>query len=223
MPSVIPLVVEKAFNPDAALGGSFGAALATTVRWGFARGIYSNEAGLGTSPIAHAAAKTDHPVRQAFWSVSEIVVDTLIICSTTAFVVLVSDVWKDNDAKEQSAALTARAFYNAFGTFGSWIVSISMVFFVFSTIIVVIYYGSRMAEYLFGLTAGFIMKIVYVLSIGLGAFGAGTQLWNLLDIALACILIPNIIAVVMLAPKVKSLTTEFFTGKEFYLKDKAKK
>src|SRR5699024_11612285 len=110
LPGVIALVVEKAFNPDAALGGSFGAALATTVSWGFARGIYSNEEGLGTSPIAHAAAKTDHPVRQAFWSVSEIVVDTLIICSTTAFVVLVSDVWKADDAKEQSAALTARAF-----------------------------------------------------------------------------------------------------------------
>ena len=223
LPGVIALVVEKAFNPDAALGGSFGAALATTVRWGFARGIYSNEAGLGTSPIAHAAAKTDHPVRQAFWSVSEIVVDTLIICSTTAFVVLVSDVWKADDAKEQSAALTARAFNDAFGTFGSWIVSISMVFFVFSTIIVVIYYGSRMAEYLFGLTAGFIMKIVYVLSIALGAFGAGTQLWNLLDIALACILIPNIIAVIILSPKVKDLTREFFTSKEFYLKDKNNK
>nr|WP_263315023.1 sodium:alanine symporter family protein [Mammaliicoccus sp. Marseille-Q6498] len=220
LPSVIALVIEKAFNPDAALGGSFGAALATTIRWGFARGIYSNEAGLGTSPIAHAAAKTDHPVRQAFWSVSEIVVDTLIICSTTAFVVLVSDVWKAEDAKEQSAALTARAFSDAFGEFGSWIVSISMVFFVFSTIIVVIYYGSRMAEYLFGLTAGFIMKIVYVLSIAIGSFGAGTQLWNLLDLALACVLIPNIIAVVMLAPKVKNLTKEFFSRKEFYLKDK---
>ena len=89
--------------------------------------------------------------------------------------------------------------------------------------IVVIYYGSRMAEYLFGLTAGFIMKIVYVLSIALGAFGAGTQLWNLLDIALACILIPNIIAVIMLSPKVKDLTREFFTSKEFYLKDKNNK
>ena len=101
VPAVIGLVIEKAFNPDAALGGTFGAALATSIRWGFARGIYSNEAGLGTSPIAHAAAKTDHPVRQAFWSITEIVVDTLIICSTTAFVVLSSDVWKDPDAKNR--------------------------------------------------------------------------------------------------------------------------
>ena len=164
VPNVIWLVVEQAFNPTAAVGGTFGAALATTIRWGFARGIYSNEAGLGTSSIAHAAAKTDHPVRQAFWGISEIVVDTLIICSTTGFVVLVSGVWKASDAKAQSAALTARAFENSFGQFGSMMVSISMMFFVFSTVVVVIFYGSRMAEFLFGLTAGWVMKTIYVLS-----------------------------------------------------------
>lgn len=210
VPNVILLVVEQAFNPTAAVGGTFGAALATTIRWGFARGIYSNEAGLGTSSIAHAAAKTDHPVRQAFWGISEIVVDTLLICSTTAFVVLVSGVWKANDAKAQSAALTARAFENSFGEFGSMMVSISMMFFVFSTVIVVIFYGSRMAEFLFGLTAGWIMKGIYVLSMIVGALGAAQQLWDLLDLALTVVLIPNVIAVLMLSPKVKSLTTDFF-------------
>ena len=210
VPNVIWLVVEQAFNPTAAVGGTFGAALATTIRWGFARGIYSNEAGLGTSSIAHAAAKTDHPVRQAFWGISEIVVDTLIICSTTAFVVLVSGVWKASDAKAQSAALTARAFENTFGQFGSMMVSISMMFFVFSTVVVVIFYGSRMAEFLFGLTAGWVMKTIYVLSMIVGALGAAQQLWDLLDLALAAVLIPNVIAVIMLSPKVKSLTTDFF-------------
>ncbi|MSU30508.1 sodium:alanine symporter family protein [Staphylococcus sp. McC-251-APC-3A2] len=210
VPNVIWLVVEQAFNPTAAVGGTFGAALATTIRWGFARGIYSNEAGLGTSSIAHAAAKTDHPVRQAFWGISEIVVDTLIICSTTGFVVLVSGVWKAGDAKTQSAALTARAFENSFGQFGSMMVSISMMFFVFSTVVVVIFYGSRMAEFLFGLTAGWVMKTIYVLSMIVGALGAAQQLWDLLDLALAAVLIPNVIAVIMLSPKVKSLTTDFF-------------
>ena len=210
VPNVIWLVIEQAFNPTAAVGGTFGAALATTIRWGFARGIYSNEAGLGTSSIAHAAAKTDHPVRQAFWGISEIVVDTLIICSTTAFVVLVSGVWKASDAKAQSAALTARAFENTFGQFGSMMVSISMMFFVFSTVVVVIFYGSRMAEFLFGLTAGWVMKTIYVLSMIVGALGAAQQLWDLLDLALAAVLIPNVIAVIMLSPKVKSLTTDFF-------------
>lgn len=90
--------------------------------------MYSNEAGLGTSPIAHAAAKTDHPVRQAFWSISEIVVDTIIICSTTAFVVLVSDVYLHKDAKANPGALTARAYEDAFGVFGSSLISISLIF-----------------------------------------------------------------------------------------------
>ncbi|MFP3490140.1 alanine:cation symporter family protein, partial [Staphylococcus sp. SIMBA_130] len=85
------------------------------------------------------------------------------------------------------------AFEDAFGQFGSMIVSISMVFFVFSTVIVVIFYGSRMAEFLFGLTGGWIMKVVYVLSLVVGALGAATQLWNLLDLALAIVLIPNVI------------------------------
>lgn len=209
LPHIMILIIEKAFRPDAALGGSFGAALATTIRWGFARGIYSNEAGLGTSSIAHAAAQTDHPVRQAFWAVSEIIVDTLVICTTTAFVVLVSGVWQEPDAKENAAALTARAFHDAFGSFGSAIVSISMVFFVFSTIIVIIFYGSRMAEFIFGITAGTIMKVIYVISIIIGAIGVGTQLWNLLDLALAIVLIPNIIAVLILSPKVKALTHNY--------------
>lgn len=211
LPNVIGLIIDQAFRPDAALGGTFGAALATTIRWGFARGIYSNEAGLGTSPIAHAAAKTDHPVRQAFWSISEIVIDTLLICTTTAFVVLISGVWQDSDAKQNSAALTSRAFESVFGSFGSAIISISMVFFVFSTIIVIVFYGSRMAEYLFGLSMGWVMKCVYIIAIIVGSVGVGTQLWNLLDLALAFVLIPNIIAVLWLSPQVKSLTKEFFT------------
>lgn len=210
VPSVIMLVLEKAFKPEAAAGGGFGAALATTVRWGFARGVYSNEAGLGTSPIAHAAAKTDHPVRQAFWSISEIVVDTVIICSTTAFVVLVSDVHLHKDAKANPGALTARAYEDAFGVFGSSLISISLIFFVLSTVIVVVYYGSRMAEFLFGELMGNIMKAVYVISLTIGSIGYGTELWKLLDLTLALILIPNVIAVLLLSPQVKRLTKEFF-------------
>ncbi|MCE4957986.1 alanine/glycine:cation symporter family protein [Macrococcoides caseolyticum] len=210
VPSVIMLVLEKAFKPEAAAGGGFAAAIATTVRWGFARGVYSNEAGLGTSPIAHAASKTDHPVRQAFWSISEIVVDTIIICSTTAFVVLVSDVHLHKDAKANPGALTARAYENAFGTFGSALISISLIFFVLSTVIVVIYYGSRMAEFLFGEMMGNIMKAVYIVSMTIGSVGYGTELWKLLDLALATILIPNVIAVLLLSPQVKQLTQEFF-------------
>lgn len=219
IPNVLSLIFSYAFEPMAAFGGFAGAAVAETIRWGFARGLYSNEAGLGTAPIAHAAAQTDHPVRQGFWAVIGIVIDTLIICSTTAFVVLSSGVWTADGAMEDPAALTTIAFREYFGYTGSLLVTISLIFFVLSTIIVIIFYGSRQAEYLFGLTAGKIMKAVYIASIVIGSIGGAQMIWNFLDLMLAMILIPNMIAVLLLSSEVKRLTTEFFTSEKYYKKD----
>ncbi|WP_214775013.1 sodium:alanine symporter family protein [Exiguobacterium sp. s37] len=219
IPNVLSLIFSYAFEPMAAFGGFAGAAVAETIRWGFARGLYSNEAGLGTAPIAHAAAQTDHPVRQGFWAVIGIVIDTLIICSTTAFVVLSSGVWTADGAMDDPAALTTIAFREYFGYTGSLLVTISLIFFVLSTIIVIIFYGSRQAEYLFGLTAGRIMKAVYIVSIVIGAIGGAQMIWNFLDLMLAMILIPNMIAVLLLSGEVKRLTTEFFTSEKYYKKD----
>lgn len=219
IPNVLSLIFSYAFEPMAAFGGFAGAAVAETIRWGFARGLYSNEAGLGTAPIAHAAAQTDHPVRQGFWAVIGIVIDTLIICSTTAFVVLSSGVWTADGAMEDPAALTTIAFREYFGYTGSLLVTISLIFFVLSTIIVIIFYGSRQAEYLFGLTAGKIMKTVYIVSIVIGSIGGAQMIWNFLDLMLAMILIPNMIAVLLLSGEVKRLTTEFFTSEKYYKKD----
>ncbi|MCT4794668.1 alanine/glycine:cation symporter family protein [Exiguobacterium alkaliphilum] len=221
IPEVVGLIFSYAFQPMAALGGFAGAAVAETIRWGFARGLYSNEAGLGTAPIAHAAAQTDHPVRQGFWAVIGIVIDTLIICSTTAFVVLSSGVWTRDGAMSDPAALTTIAFREYFGYTGGLLVTISLIFFVLSTIIVIIFYGSRQAEYLFGLKAGFFMKIVYIASIVIGAIGGAQMIWNFLDLMLAMILIPNMIAVLLLSGEVKRLTTEFFTSEKYYKKDVA--
>ncbi|WP_214778038.1 sodium:alanine symporter family protein [Exiguobacterium sp. s22] len=219
IPNVLSLIFSYAFEPMAAFGGFAGAAVAETIRWGFARGLYSNEAGLGTAPIAHAAAQTDHPVRQGFWAVIGIVIDTLIICSTTAFVVLSSGVWTADGAMEDPAALTTIAFNEYFGYTGSLLVTVSLIFFVLSTIIVIIFYGSRQAEYLFGLTAGKIMKAVYIGSIVIGSIGGAQMIWNFLDLMLAMILIPNMIAVLLLSGEVKRLTTEFFTSEKYYKKD----
>lgn len=212
IPSMIGLIFKDAFYPTSVAGGGIGAALASTMRWGFARGIYSNEAGLGSSPIAHAAAKTDHPVRQAFWGIAEIIVDTVLICTTTGLVVLLSGVWKESGAKVHSSALTARAYHEVFGSWGSTLITLSMFFFVFSTLIVVIFYGSRMAEFLFGIPGGWALKGIYTIAIILGAVGVGRQLWDLLDLALACLLIPNVIAVLILSPKVKQLYQDFFNN-----------
>lgn len=222
VPVFFSLIFSNAFTSSSAAGGFAGAALAETIRWGFARGLYSNEAGMGTAPIAHAAAMTDHPVRQGFWSVIGIVIDTLIICTTTAFVVLASGVWTGKDASNDPAALTTAAFQHYFGAGGGYFVSISLVFFVVSTIMVVIFYGVKQAEFLFGRLSGHVIKFVYLAAIIIGAAGGAKAIWGFLDLALAFILVPNVIALLLLSKKVKALYIEFFTSEQYYLKDRRK-
>ncbi|MGD1416286.1 alanine/glycine:cation symporter family protein [Bacillus stercoris] len=219
VPAFFSLIFSNAFTSSSAVGGFAGAALAETVRWGFARGLYSNEAGMGTAPIAHAAAMTDHPVRQGFWSVIGIVIDTLIICTTTAFIVLASGVWTGKNASNDPAALTTAAFQHYFGSGGGYFVSISLVFFVVSTIMVVIFYGVKQAEFLFGRLAGHVIKFVYLAAIIIGAAGGAKAIWGVLDLALVFIVVPNVIALLLLSRKVKALYTEFFTSEQYYLKD----
>lgn len=223
LPDFFSLIFSNAFSPAPVIGGFAGAAIVDVIRWGFARGLYSNEAGLGTAPMAHAAAQTDHPVRQAFWAIVGIVVDTLIICTATAFVVLSSGVWTGENAMDNSSALTTIAFTSYFGEFGSILVTVSLIFFVLSTILVVIFYGAKQAEFLFGLKASYIIQFVYLIAIVLGAVGAAEVIWGFLDIMLAAILIPNLIAILLLSNKVKELKTEFFTSEDYYLKDIKKK
>jgi alanine or glycine:cation symporter, AGCS family len=219
LPNVLNLIFTHAFQPMSAMGGFAGVALAETIRWGFARGLYSNEAGLGTAPIAHAAATTDHPVRQGLWSIIGIVIDTLIVCTATGFVVISSGVWTAENALDNPSALTTQAFANYLGTTGSFLVTISLIFFVLSTIVVIIFYGAKQAEFLFGLKAAMVVKFVYIAAIILGSIGAAKVIWQFLDLALVAILIPNIIAVLLLSKEVRRLTHEFFTSDKYYLKD----
>ncbi len=219
VPEFFMLIFSNAFSPAPVVGGFAGAAIVEIIRWGFARGLYSNEAGLGTAPIAHAAATTDHPVRQGFWAVIGVVVDTLIVCTATAFVILSSGVWTQEGAMENSSALTSLAFEEYFGDFGAILVTVALIFFVLSTILVVIFYGAKQAEFLFGLKAAYGMQVVYIFAVILGAVGAAEVIWGFLDIMLAAILIPNVIAILLLSGKVKELKNEFFTSDEYYRKD----
>ena len=221
LPSVLSLIFKYAFTPAAPIGGFGGAAIATVVRWGFARGVYSNEAGVGTAPIAHAAATTDHPVRQGIWAMVGILIDTIIVCTATAYVVLASGVWTDEGAAENASGLSAAGFEEFLGPAGGMIVTISLIFFVISTIIVLSWYGEKQAEFLFGLKGAKIMKYVYVLAVFFGAIGAIKAIWGLVDITLALAVIPNMIAILLLSGKVKQLKDEFFnTPGKYYLKDK---
>ena len=218
LPDVIIMIFQHAFTPMAATGGFAGATLAATLRWGVARGCYSNEAGMGTAPIAHAAAVTDHPVRQAMWGIFEVIVDTLIVCTTTAFVILVTDVWKEVPAAE-AASMPARAFQQLLGeNLGGAAITICLLLFVISTIIVIIYYGEKQAEYLFGTKFSKFMRVVYLMAIMAGAVLSLEFLYQFLDLFLATIVIPNVIGVVLLSGKVKELKDEFLSDPIFYPK-----
>lgn len=220
---VISLIFGYAFQPIAAAGGFGGAAVAQAVRWGFARGVYSNEAGVGTAPIAYAAATTDHPVRQGFWAIIATVIDTLVVCTATAFVILSTGVWKGEGATDDPSALTAIAFSKGLGTIGGYIVTISLFFFVVSTVIVLSFYGEKQAEFLFGTKAVWVLKVVYVAAIFIGAIGGAKVIWSFLDISLAGMAIPNIIALLLLSNVVVKLKREFFTSPDYYLADISRK
>ena len=145
-----------AFTPHAAIGGFAGSTIALALRWGAARGVYSNEAGFGTAPTAHSTASVDHPIRQACWGVFEVTVDTLIVCTVTALVTLTTGMWTTTEYG--TGAIAQAAFHNAFGTFGDYFVAISVFLFVFSTLISCCMFGWKQAEYLFGLKFSKIWK-----------------------------------------------------------------
>ncbi len=206
IPEAFGLIFSNAFTPTAATGGFAGATLAMGIRFGIARGVFSNEAGLGSAPIAHAAATTDHPVRQGLWGVFEVFMDTIVICSLTALAILVSGLW---DSGVTGAALTTQAFDEAI-IGGGYIVSVGIMLFAFSTILGWSYYGERCAEYLFGPKAIVPYRVVWIPFVIIGSIGGLTFIWDLADTLNGLMAIPNLIGVVLLSGTVISLTKEFF-------------
>ncbi|MBK5261656.1 MAG: sodium:alanine symporter family protein [Peptostreptococcaceae bacterium] len=221
IPEAFALIFKYAFSPIAATGGFAGTGVAMAIRWGVARGLYSNESGLGTAPIAHATATTDHPSRQGLWGVMEVFLDTIVICSVTAFVILTTGVWKLAEASTLRGGITALAFTKQFGSIGGAILTICLIMFVLSTLIVLIWYGEKQAEYLFGLKASIVYRILCVLLIPIGAVGGAQMLWQFLDFSLLLILFPNLFAIIYLSKDVINATNEFFkTPDQYYLKEK---
>ncbi|WP_324824627.1 sodium:alanine symporter family protein [Sinanaerobacter sp. ZZT-01] len=212
LPSVISLIFKSAFSGHAAAGGFLGSAVTQTLRWGIARGAYSNEAGMGSAPIAHATAKTDHPARQGLWGMFEVFFDTLLICTMTALVILTTGIWKSTDII--ASGMTAQAFTDFYGSIGGYVVSFSVLLFVISTIYVILFYGERLAEYLFGKTFSLVMRYVYLGACFIGAIGGLQFVWIFLDFLFGLSVIPNMIGVLGLSGVVVSLTKEFFSSEE---------
>ena len=218
VPGIFALIFKDAFTGKAALGGTAGGSVMLALRWGMARGLYSNEAGMGSAPIVHAAAITDHPVRQGFWGVISVFFDTVVIGTITALVLLVSGIWQRSGL--EATAMPAQAFSEFYGAAGGVLVSLSLLLFVISTIYVIAFYGEKLAMYLFGYRFSMVMRGVYIAACLIGAVGGLKVLWLFLDLLLALVVIPNLIGVLGLSNRVAASTREFFTKPEYFLHDR---
>jgi AGCS family alanine or glycine:cation symporter len=217
VPASLVLVFKSAFTGTAATGGFIGAGVSMAIRMGLARATYSCEAGMGSAPIAHSAAITDHPVRQGFWGVFEVLIDGTI-CTMSGLVVLASGVWKEI-SPDQALAMPSLAFQQVLGSAGSYIVTISVFLFALSSIIAVIWYGEKLVEFFFNTKISKYTRVIYTLSIMLGTFFGLEAILAVLDLTNALIILPNIITVLVLSPLIVKLTREFFSSGQYYLKD----
>lgn len=219
--SVLRSIFKGAFTPDAALGGAAGITLSSVIKRGIGRGVFSNEAGLGSAPIAHAAADTDSPVRQGFFGVFEVFASTIVICTLTSLAVLMSGV-SIPYGKSAGADITIAAFATAFGSRGAGLIlSIGITLFAVSTILSWCLYGSRCVEYLFK-TSKVILpyQIIFCFVIIIGATQNLQLVWDIADTLNGLMAIPNLIGLLVLSPIVADLTHNYFSSRRRNFKRK---
>ena len=202
----IALVIKSAFTGKAATGGFAGATVITAIQAGIARGIFSNESGLGSAPIA-AAAKTDEPVEQGLVSMTGTFIDTIIICTLTGLSIIVTGGWSSN---LNGATLTQSAFSTVFGNFGVYALTFSLILFAFTTILGWGYYGERCFEFLFGVKAIPVYRIIFIAMVALGGYISLETIWVIADIVNGLMAIPNLIALLALSPIIIKETKRYF-------------
>jgi AGCS family alanine or glycine:cation symporter len=209
LPATFALVLSSAFTETAARGGFLGAGVMLAIRMGISRGIFSNEAGLGSSPIAAAAAKVREPARQGLISMTGTFFDTLVVCLMTGTVLIMTDSWTGELA---GTYMTNYAFSTALAEAGSYIVTVGLIFFTFTTILGWNYYGERCTEFLFGVKGILPYKIIYIIIVASGAFLTFDVIWVLADIVNGLMAIPNLIALLALRKVIATETRQYFTG-----------
>lgn len=208
LPGALALIVTDAFSGTAAAGGFAGATVLAAIRFGVARGIFSNESGLGTGGIAAAAAQTTHPVRQGLVSMTQTFLDTLVVVSFTALLIVTTGAWTSG---ETGAPLTALAFSRGLpGTWGDLIVTVSVVFFAFSTLLGWAYYGERNMDRLFGRAAVTPYRAAFVAMIFVGAVTELSVVWTFADIMNGLMALPNLLGLLVLSGLVARETRAFF-------------
>ena len=198
----LQLIFSDAFTGDAVAGGALG----TVIRYGVARGVFSNEAGMGSAPIAAAAAKTDHPVRQALVSMTGTFLDTIVVCSITGIVLVMGNMYMDG---ETGAALTTHTFDKLLPGPGGWIVTFGLIFFAYSTILGWCYYGEKCATYLFGDKCITPYRVIYVATVMMGTVASLDLVWAAADTFNGLMAIPNLIALLALSGVIIKETKDF--------------
>jgi AGCS family alanine or glycine:cation symporter len=209
VPSILAQIFHDAFTGTAAAGGASGIAWATVIQTGIKRAVFSNEAGLGTAPMAHGAAKTREPVREGLVAMVGPFIDTIVVCSMTAFVILSTGLWRETEGVA-GVTLTVRAFESALGGSGRLLLVTAAMLFGFSTMIGYSYYGRKCFAYLFGAERAKVYDVFYLAMLFLGSVWSVGAVINLIDTAYALMAVPNMIATLWLAPKVMTATRDYF-------------
>lgn len=204
---MLVLIFKSAITPTAAIGGFAGSLVKDAIQKGIARGVFSNESGLGSAPIAAAAAKTKEPVEQGLISMTGTFIDTIIICTLTGLAILVTGQWT---SALEGAPLTQSAFASIFGRMGTYALTLSLVLFAFTTILGWSYYGERCFIFLFGTTHLSYFRLIFVVMVGLGGFLKLELIWILADIVNGLMALPNLIALLALSPVVIFETRAYF-------------
>lgn len=228
LPAAFFSIFHDAFQPRAAFGGTLGYGIAKALKIGIARGVFTNEAGLGSSVMVHAASAAKEPVTQGMWGIFEVFADTIVVCTITALTILCSGVYQPSvylealkedsltgstllfDALPNGVMLTADAFATVFGSYGIIFVSVAIVFFAFATLLGWSFYGERSLEYLFGLKSIPYYRAAYLCFIVIGAVSRLEFVWSISDTFNGLMAIPNLIALTLLSGKVIELTNDFF-------------
>ena len=210
VPAALETIVTSAMSGSAAAGGFAGASVWAALRFGVARGIFSNEAGLGSAPIAHAAAKTNQPVQQGMIAMLGTFIDTLVVCTMTGLVIVIMDVLPTGVS---GASLTSMAFGNALPG-GEYIVTLGLCLFAFTTMIGWSFYGERCVVFLVGTKGVLPFRILWVLAIPVGTVVQLDMVWLIADTLNAFMAVPNLIALLLLGPLVFKLTREYFSSSD---------
>lgn len=215
IPAALVTIVTSAFSGEAAVGGFAGSTILLAARFGVSRGLLSNEAGCGTAPMAHAAAKVKNPVEQGLFGLSEVFIDTFVVCTFTALVILVTDVWKTG---EVGVLLSASAFSYNLGFVGELIVTIGVTLFAYSTLLGGSWYGETSITYLFGSKSITPFRIVTLILCFLGAIAGSNFIFALTDVANGFAVLVNVVSVILLMKVVAKKTKEYFGEEKVSMK-----